>query len=276
MQLESAARARFAALVATASPPLDEAALAIAAEEYPALDTARWLRELDRLGARLRAAAPEPLRAASALRALRKLLAEDEGFRGNVAAYYDPRNSFLNDVLERRLGIPISLSIVYMEVARRAGLALEGVAFPGHFLVKHVSASGMEVFLDPYNGGEVLSAEECVARFRPAARGEFDPGWLDAVGPHQILARMLHNLKRIYLQSNDDVRAWWVADRLVVLAPDELEELRDRGLFAARLGAAGPAARDLGAYLARAPEARDAAKVREMLAELRRSTRLVN
>ncbi len=276
MQLESAARARFAALVATASPPLDEAALAIAAEEYPALDTARWLRELDRLGARLRAAAPEPLRAASALRALRKLLAEDEGFRGNVAAYYDPRNSFLNDVLERRLGIPISLSIVYMEVARRAGLALEGVAFPGHFLVKHVSASGMEVFLDPYNGGEVLSAEECVARFRPAARGEFDPSWLDAVGPHQILARMLHNLKRIYLQSNDDVRAWWVADRLVVLAPDELEELRDRGLFAARLGAAGPAARDLGAYLARAPEARDAAKVREMLAELRRSTRLVN
>lgn len=276
MQVDSPARARFAALVATASPPLDEAALAIAAEEYPDLDASRWLGELDRLGARLREAAPEPLRAASALRALRTLLAEEEGFRGNVADYYDPRNSFLSDVLARRLGIPISLSIVYMEVARRAGLALEGVGFPGHFLVKHVSASGVEVFLDPYNGGEVLSADECVARFRPAAHGEFDPRWLDAVGPHQILARMLHNLKRIYLQLNDDVRAWWVTDRLVLLGPDQLEELRDRGLFAARLGAAAPAARDLAAYLARAPASQDAAKVREMLHELRRSTRLVN
>ncbi|HUL60823.1 MAG TPA: transglutaminase-like domain-containing protein [Anaeromyxobacteraceae bacterium] len=276
MPLDSPARARFAALVARPSPPLDEAALAIAAEEYPALDPARWLAELDRLAVRVRARAPEPVRAAEALRALRGVLFEEEAFRGNAADYYDPRNSFLNEVLERRLGIPISLSLVAMEVARRAGLVLEGVGFPGHFLVKYAPRGGPEVYLDAYHGGELLSAEECVARFRPASHGGVDPRWLSAVTPHQILARVLHNLKRIYVQKGDDVRSWWVADRLVLVSPEQPEELRDRGLVAARLGADGPAARDLAEYLVRAPEASDVEEVRGILARLRSSARPVN
>ncbi len=273
--LDSPARARFAALVATAAPPLDEAALAIAQEEYPALDPARWLGEFDRLAGLVRARTAEPGRAAAALRALRDVLATDEAFRGNAADYYDPRNSFLNDVLERKLGIPISLSVVYLEVARRVGLPLAGVGFPGHFLVKHATG-GTEVFLDAYNGGELLSADECVARFRPSSATEVDPRWLAAVGPHQILARMLHNLKRIYVQRGDDVRTWWVADRLVLVAPDQAEEVRDRGLAAARLGASAAAVRDLTDYLDRAPGAPDAGDVQGILAKLRTSSRPMN
>ena len=276
MASDSAARARFAALVARHSPPLDEAALAIAEEEYPGLDPARWLAELDRLAGRVRSRVPEPVRAAEALRVLRGVLFEEEEFRGNAADYYDPRNSFLNDVLERRLGIPISLSLVYMEVARRVGLHVAGVGFPGHFLVKYAPRDGPEVYVDAYHGGEMLGAEECVARFQPASHGDVDPRWLAAVTPHQILARMLHNLKRIYVQKGDDVRTWWVADRLVLVSPEQPEELRDRGLVAARLGADGPAARDLAEYLVRAPEASDVEDVRGILARLRSSARPVN
>jgi regulator of sirC expression with transglutaminase-like and TPR domain len=268
--LESRARARFADLVGRPEVPLDLAALAIAEEEYPGLDAAASLRTLDRLGDRVRDAAGERPRPVSLLRGLRAVLADEEGFRGNADHYYDPRNSYLNDVLERRLGIPITLSVVYLEVARRAGLRLEGVGFPGHFLVKYASPSGAEVFVDPFNGGEALSPDECVSRFRAAAGGRpFDPRYLAAVTPHQILGRMLHNLKRIYLEAHDDVRAYWVIDRILLLAPAQVGEIRDRGLVSARLGAAGPASRDLAAYLDQAPGAPDADDVRAVLATLR-------
>jgi regulator of sirC expression with transglutaminase-like and TPR domain len=268
--LESRARARFAELLARADVPLDEAALAVAEEEYPGLDPAEWLRALDALAARVRAAAGGRPRPASLLRGLRTVLAEEERFRGNSDHYYDPRNSYLNEVLARKLGIPITLSLVYLEVARRAGLALQGVGFPGHFLAKYVSPSGAEVFLDAFNGGEVLSPEECVSRFKVASGDRpFDPRYLAAVTPRQVLGRMLHNLKRIYLEVNDDVRAYWVIDRILMLAPNQAVEIRDRGLVAARLGASGPAARDLAAYLDAAPGALDADEVRAVLASLR-------
>jgi regulator of sirC expression with transglutaminase-like and TPR domain len=268
--LESRARARFGEILARPEVPLDEAALAIAEEEYPRLDPAESLRALDALAERVRSGAGPGHRPASLLRALRAVLAEEERFRGNSDRYQDPRNSFLNEVLARRLGIPITLSLVYMEVARRAGLPLQGVGFPGHFLVKYVSPSGAEVFVDAFNGGETLSPEECVSRFR-AVSGDrpFDPRYLAAVTPRQILGRMLHNLKRIYLEANDDVRAYWVIDRILMLAPNQAIEVRDRGLVAARLGASGPAARDLAAYLEAAPGALDADEVRAVLASLR-------
>ena len=175
MQPDGKARSLFQSLVARAAPPLDEAALAIAAEEYPDLDAGAYLAELDRLGALVRRQAPMPLRAATTLRAVREVLFEDERFRGNEKAYYDPRNSYLNQVLDRRLGIPITLSLVFMEVARRAGLDLAGVGFPGHFLVKLSPELGPEVFIDPYNGGELLTADECVARFKSVPQGrDFD------------------------------------------------------------------------------------------------------
>ncbi|HSN92184.1 MAG TPA: transglutaminase-like domain-containing protein [Anaeromyxobacteraceae bacterium] len=268
--LESRARARFAELLGRPEVPLDEAALAIAEEEYPGLDPAGSLRTLDALAARVRAAAGDRPRPATLLPALRAVLAGEEGFRGNRDSYQDPRNSYLNEVLSRKLGIPITLSLVYMEVARRAGLPLQGVGFPGHFLSKYVSPSGVEVFVDAFNGGEALTAEECVSRFR-AVSGDrpFDPRYLVAVTPRQILGRMLHNLKSIYVEGGDDVRAYWVIDRILMLAPNQAAEVRDRGLVAARLGAAGPAARDLAAYLEAAPGALDADEVRAVLASLR-------
>jgi regulator of sirC expression with transglutaminase-like and TPR domain len=277
VQLESRARARFVALLDRDPVPLDEAAVAIAQEEYPSLDPEEVLVRLDALGERVTRATPSPIRPASTLHALRTVLHEEEGLRGNEGDYYDPRNSFLNDVLERRVGIPISLSIVYLEVARRAGLTLHGVGFPGHFLVKYVSPGGAEVFVDAYNGGEVLSADECVARHRARTGGrELDRGYLAAVAPRQVLARMLHNLKRIYLERRDDFRAYWVLDRILLLAPGQLGALRDRGLVAARLGGGAAAIRDLEAYLAGAPGASDADDVMKVLAGLRGRRPLVN
>lgn len=277
MQLESPARSRFQALLEEPVLPLDAAALAIAAEEYPALDAAAYLGRLDALAALVRRRAPAVLRAATTIKALRDVLFEDEGFKGNEKAYYDPRNSYLNEVLDRRLGIPISLSLLFMEVARRVGLKLEGVGFPGHFLVKLKPEAGPEIFIDPYNGGELLSADECVARFKSVSHGrEFDERFLQGVTPRQMLARMLHNLKRIYVEQGDDVRAFWVIDRLLLLAPDAIDEIRDRGLVEARLGLKPAAARDLQAYLEREPSAADAGEVAELLATLRSRPALLN
>jgi len=273
---DSDARARFAALVARPEPPLDETALAIAAEEYPGLDPAPQLAELDRLGALVRSRTTTPVRAASALRALREVLFVEERFKGNSGDYDDPRNSFLNDVLERRLGIPISLSVVAIEVARRAGLALDGVGFPGHFLVRYASPGGPEVFLDAFHGGDVLSGDEVLERFREKSGRRHDRRLLAPMPPRRIIGRMLRNLARVSLAREDLVRAWWVADRLVLTEPDDADALRDRGLAAARLGVAEAAVHDLETWLERAPEQEDAARIRELVSSLRARPRMLS
>jgi regulator of sirC expression with transglutaminase-like and TPR domain len=276
---ETDARTRFQTLISRPEIPLAEAALAIAAEEYPHVDPVRYVARLNTLATRVRIHAPEPLRAASVLMAVRTVLFDEEKFRGNDEDYYDPRNSFLNEVIDRKLGIPITLSLLFMEVSRRAGLPLQGVAFPGHFLVKYApeGEGAPEVFIDAYNGGEVLSGDECLARFKAASHGRpVEPHHLEAVGQKQILARMLHNLKRIYLERSDDLRLWWVVDRLLLLDPDQPEELRDRGLISARLGAATAAVRDLGAYLEIAGDAPDVDQVREVLANVRGRNPMMN
>jgi regulator of sirC expression with transglutaminase-like and TPR domain len=277
MNLESPARTRFLSLLEEPVLRLDEAALAIAAEEYPALDAAAYLARLDALAEQVRQRVPATLRAATTIKALRDVLFGEEGFKGNEKSYYDPRNSFLNEVLDRKLGIPISLSVLFIEVARRMGLNLEGVGFPGHFLVKLRPELGPEIFIDAYNGGELLTSEECVARFKNVSHGrEFDERFLNGVSARQILGRMLHNLKRIYVEQGDDVRAFWVLDRLLLLAPDAIDEVRDRGLVEARLGLKPAAARDLQAYLDREPSAADAGEVAELLATLRSRPALLN
>jgi regulator of sirC expression with transglutaminase-like and TPR domain len=265
----SPARERFAALIDRPAIPLAETALAIAAEEYPRLDVPRYLAELDALAAAAEAKLAPRRTIADGLRQLRAVLFAEGGFRGNHEHYYDPRNSFLNEVIDRRLGIPITLSIVYMEVASRIGLAVQGVGFPGHFLVK-CGAGDREVFIDPFHGGEVLSADDCVERLRARApNGELDPRHLEAVGTRQILSRMLHNLKKIYVEAGDDLRALWVVDRLVLLSPEDAHEKRDRGLVCARLGHPTAATRDLAAYLAAKPAAPDRREVEAVLAQLR-------
>jgi regulator of sirC expression with transglutaminase-like and TPR domain len=173
----SAARARFAALIERPVIPLDEAALAIAAEEYPGLDPGPTMGALDVLAARVGETVGDlrpPLRVLQAMRTVLRA----EGFHGNEKEYYDPRNSFLNEVLSRKLGIPITLSLLTIEVARRLGLKLQGVGFPGHFLVKCSVQTGLpgDLFIDAFNGWELLAAEECTARFRAVLHGRpFDP-----------------------------------------------------------------------------------------------------
>ena len=268
---ESAARHRFAELVRRAEVPLAEAALAIAEEEYPRLDARRYLGEIDAL-ARAVEARLDARDSASMLRAMRATLFREAGFRGNAADYYDPRNSFLNEVLERRVGIPITLSIVYLEVASRVGFAVQGVGFPGHFLVKHI-AGWRTLYIDPFNGGELLSSDEVAARHRARMAGrDPDPLVLEGVTSRQILMRMLHNLKRIYAEKHDDARMLWVVDRLLLLAPGDPVERRDHGLVAARLGGASAAVADLTAYLAAVPDASDADEVRELVAQLSASS----
>ena len=273
---ESPARRRFAELIGRPVVPLAEAALAIAEEEYPALDRVAYLHRIDDLAAAVRARLPADHGAASALRALRAVLFTEGGFRGNAEDYYDPRNSFLNEVLDRRVGIPITLSVLYIEVAARIGFQVDGVGFPGHFLVKHV-AGQREIFVDPFRGGEVLSADDCAARYQAVAPGRaLDPRHLEAVGPLPILARMLRNLERIYAGRRDPVRSLWVVDRLLLLAPDDVATRRDRGLVEARLGASAAAIADLEAYLAAHPGAADAGELRALVGRLRTRGSLLN
>jgi regulator of sirC expression with transglutaminase-like and TPR domain len=278
MQLDSPARARFEALLAEPVLRLDEAALALAAEEYPGLDVRACLDRLDDLAERVTRRVGDDARMASLISAVRDVLYKEEGFRGNEKDYYDARNSYLNQVLERRLGIPITLSLLFMEVGRRAGLPLAGVGFPGHFLVKLELGYGRELYIDAYNEGELLSADECKARFKHLVHGrDFDARYLQSVPPRQLLARMLHNLKKIYVEQGDDVRAFWVIDRLLLLHPDAMDEVRDRGLVEARLGLKPAAARDLEAYLAHAPPgAADLGEVRELLETIRARPAMLN
>lgn len=275
---ETPARARFAALLARSEIPLDEAALAIAAEEYPDLDTQATLARLDALADEVGAQVGDLRPPLKVLQAMRGVLRE-HGFRGNEKEYYDPRNSFLNEVLERKLGIPISLSILTVEVARRLGVHLQGVGFPGHFLVKCAVQPGLpsEIFVDAFNGWEMLGSEECTARFRSVLHGRtFDQTLLDPVDSRHILTRLLHNLKRIYVERGDDVRTLWVVDRLLLVTPDDLEERRDRGLVSARLGGTAAAARDLEAYVRGHPRASDVDEVRALLKELGGRPSLLN
>ena len=274
----TSAHARFAALLETPRFPLDEAALAIAAEEYPGLDPAPTLAALDALAARVGEEVGDLRPPIKVLQAMRSVL-RAEGYQGNEKEYYDPRNSFLNDVVERKMGIPITLSLLTIEVARRLGLELQGVGFPGHFLVKCPQQTGLpgEVFIDAFNGWELLGSEECTARFRAVLHGRpFDRSLLDPVDSRHILTRLLHNLKRIYVERGDDVRTLWVVDRLLLLTPDDLEERRDRGLVSARLGGTAAAARDLEAYVQGNPRASDVEEVRALLRELGGRRSLLN
>jgi regulator of sirC expression with transglutaminase-like and TPR domain len=266
-------RSRLVALAGTADArSLAEGALWIAAEAYPGLDVPHWLGRLEMLGRRAaeRVTPEMPVEAAASV--VSRVLFEEVGLRGNTEDYYDPRNSFLNDVLERQIGIPISLSVVYLAVARQVGLEAAGVGLPGHFVVR-AERAGRRQLLDPFHGGRLLDPAECealVARMRPGG-GPFDPRWLEPVTTRQILVRMLMNLKAVYTALGDWRRALAASERVLLLVPDAVEELRDRGLLNARLGDATAALRDWEAYLERVPKAPDAAMVRGRLRALRQA-----
>jgi regulator of sirC expression with transglutaminase-like and TPR domain len=271
MDAARGARERFAALVGGPDERIDlaEAALLIAAEAYPDLDVSRYLDMLDEIAA---GAAPA-LRActtdAERVRRLVHYLASERQFRGNENDYYDPRNSFLNDVLERRTGIPITLALVYIEVARRLDLAVVGVGFPGHFLAKHPGPT--ELIIDPFHG-QLVSAAECAERLRVMVGREvpLDASHLRAATPREILVRMLRNLKQIHLQARDPGAALACSERILLVEPDLPPELRDRGLLYAQLEWYPAARADLERFLALAPDDPTAPVIRERLIEIGR------
>jgi regulator of sirC expression with transglutaminase-like and TPR domain len=274
---ESLSSLRFREMAARPDAAVDlaEASLLIAGEEYPDLDPDRYLARLDALGDALRVRAGDG-DGAALVPALNRLLFEEEGFHGNTEDYYDPRNSFLNDVLDRRTGIPISLCTVYMEVARRAGWALEGVGLPGHFVVR-VSADAPPRLVDPFNRGTVLTLEDCQRRLDRIYSGRLRlaPAMLAPCSRKAILGRMLRNLKDIYVKAGDYARALRVVEMLRSLEPDSADELRDRGVLYAALDCYAAAAADLDSYLALRPRCAEAPQLTAKVAELRaRAARL--
>jgi regulator of sirC expression with transglutaminase-like and TPR domain len=249
---------------------LAEAALLIAAQEYEGLDVRAYQVRLDEMGRGLRTRLEDEQRPERAVMALNHYLFQELGFRGNSENYYDARNSYLNDVLERRTGIPITLSLVYIEVAGRAGLAVEGVGLPGHFVVRvHGAARGMLV--DPFHGGMLLSERDCQERLDRIFSGKvkLDPKMLQPCERKDMIERLLRNLKAIHLRDEDSARALRVVDMLVALAPASAEDLRDRGVLYASLDCYARAAADLESYLALAPRAKDAEELAARVAELR-------
>lgn len=267
----SDARKRFAELALGPDDRIDlaEAALLIAQEEYPSLDIAAYVGRLDDLAAAAAAEVLPGLAPAEQIARLNHFLFVDCGFAGNSEHYYDPRNSFLNDVLDRRTGIPITLSLVYSEVAQRLDLPVYGVSFPGHFLAKYIGEP--EIIIDPFFG-TVISTDECAQRLRGIYGDDalLDQRLLRPATAREILARMLSNLKQVYVQKSDFERALACVDRILLLAPDTPRELRDRGIIYQRLECFAAALQDFERYLRLAPDDDAAQLIRDLLPELQR------
>ena len=261
---------RSLATLADRDVPLLECALLIACDEYPDLDPVACAATVDGYVESLRADVAAIEAPAQKMLAINRRLFVELGFAGNHAEYYDPRNSYLNEVLTRRLGNPISLAVIQIEVARRLGVPLDGISFPGHFLVRLPVDEGMLV-MDPFYRGKPLDADELRQLARPHV-GEDVPDEtllkMLSPAPHRaILARMLRNLHTVYTESGDWPRAVRCADRILQMLPDTPDALRDRGLGYLEMGHRAGARRDLGLYLQRQPEAADADQVREKLVE---------
>jgi len=224
-------RRLFTELVAGPEDRIDlgRAALVIASEEYPGLDMLRYVAKLEAMAAAVRARLTDTQEPLSTIQCLNAYLFGERGLRGNSNAYYDPRNSFLNAVLDRGLGIPITLSVVYMEVGRRIQFPLQGVGMPGHFIVKPVGLEE-EIYIDPFNAGRVLSREACEELVQEMYGGQvpFDATFLEPVTKKQILARILSNLKAIYVQTQQYLKALSVVERLLLVQPGAEQEARDR------------------------------------------------
>lgn len=257
-------RGQFADLVQGPEDRIDlvEAALLIARTAFPDLISSRYTQRLDRWAERLRSRLDALSSAGDILSNLNRIMFDEEGFQGNQENYYDPQNSFLNRVLERKLGIPITLSLVYVEVGRRAGFPVHGIALPGHFIAGLLHASGT-LYVDPFNRGEVLTEKECrdriEAHYGPEAAA--DTGWKTPAGKKMILKRMLRNLKWIYRQLNQERLFFEMLQWILAVDPEAADELKQRGLLYEAMGNNMFAVTDFERYLEAAPAAAD----REMI-----------
>ncbi|HEY9779460.1 MAG TPA: SirB1 family protein [Leptolyngbyaceae cyanobacterium] len=252
---------------------LAKAALFIAQEEYPNLDPDEYLNALDTMAFELQQQLPDRQYPLRIIQTINRYLYDDLGFTGNVADYYDPRNSFLNEALERRTGIPITLALIYLEVANRIDFPMVGVGMPGHFLIRP-DVPDMETFVDAFNRGEILFFQDCQERLaqiygQPVT---LQPEFLESVSNRQFLMRMLTNLKFIYLQQEELEKALRAVERILLLFPELARELRDRGLINYQLGRFGAAITDFENYLTQVPNAEDALVIRRLLNQLGRNS----
>lgn len=248
---------------------LAKAALYIAQEEYPDLDPAEYLNALDTMAAEVEERLPAERYPMRVIQSINQFLYDDLGFMGNIQDYYNPRNSYFNDVIERRTGIPLTLALVYLEIARRVGFPMVGIGMPGHFLIRP-EFQDVGIYVDAFNRGEVLFDQDCEDRLTQIYQQpvKLQPVFVAPVSHRRFLTRMLTNLKMIYLDRKELPKALSMVERVLMLFPDAPVELRDRGLLYYQLGRWTEASRDLELYLAMLPHAEDAGVIRQLLKQL--------
>jgi regulator of sirC expression with transglutaminase-like and TPR domain len=248
---------------------LEEAALVLARQEYPDLQPGPYLERLEGIAGLARpllSAHPDP---PEIVGVLNDVLFRDLGFSGNSENYYDARNSFLNDVLDRRTGIPISLSVLYMSVARRLGLGLRGTAFPGHFLLRLERAGPWPIVIDAFDRGRILTFDDCRERLTRLAGLDWNPEFLAPVADLSILRRMLNNLKLIYFSQRDWARLLRTVTQILVVTPEDHEERFTRGVALTGIGELRAAIVELESFLRLRPEAPNRDAVLDLLRDLR-------
>jgi regulator of sirC expression with transglutaminase-like and TPR domain len=270
--LLEAIRDQFARLVLEPEDKIDlvEAALLIARTAFPDMVSSLYTERLDQWAGRLQNRLGPSPSAGEILIGLNRILFDEEEFKGDIDNYYDPQNSFLNRVLERKLGIPITLSLIYIEVGRRANFPVYGFALPGHFITGLCHASGT-LYIDPFNRGEVLAERECRERViaRYGQNAALDNGWKTPAGKKTILKRMLRNLKVIYRQTGRALQTFEMLQWILAVDPDSSDELKERGLIYEAMGNGAFAVRDLERYLALSPASEDKERIVLKLEHLR-------
>ena len=284
------ARKAFEALIAGDEATIDlaHAALLIASEEYPDLNIAQYMAKLDTLAQQVlgvlglsatqaQAEIAAQIPPEQILEAMNLVLFEQEHFHGNTADYYNPRNSFLNDILDQHTGIPITLSLLYMEVGKRLGMQIDGIGLPWHFVVRYRLPSGI-IYIDTFGRGRLLTEQDCRDLVQRNIKGKvkFNPDWLEPVSNKQLLQRLLGNLKHIYITQGDYVRALSISDRILILAPHSAIERRDRGALHLHFKNYARALRDLKAYVELAPQANDIKRIRQQIRDIRQMIALMN
>jgi regulator of sirC expression with transglutaminase-like and TPR domain len=249
---------------------LAKAALYIAQEEYPDLDRYEYINALDTMATKVEECLPVERYPLRIIQTINKYLYQDLGFTGNQTDYYDPRNSFLNQVIDRRTGIPITLSLVYLEIARRLDFNMVGINLPGHFLIRP-EFEEVGFFVDAFHSGEILFEVDCrelLSRIYRQPIPALPPDYIAPISNRYFLARMLSNLKMIYLNDRYLSKALAAIDRILLLFPNAMTELRDRGLLYYQLDRLTAASQDLARYLAEVPHAPDADRIRRLLEEI--------
>jgi regulator of sirC expression with transglutaminase-like and TPR domain len=264
----SLGRQNFIREISQADPQIDLAktALYIAQEEYAELDLLKYLQAIDTMAEELALRLPESFYPLKIIEKINHYLFEDLNFNGNTNDYYDPRNSFLNDVIDRRMGIPITLSLVYLEIAKRIDFSMVGIGLPGHFLIRP-DFEEVGIFVDVFERGEILFEQDCEARLQQVYQQsiKLESHFLVPVTNKQFLARMLTNLKFIYINRQQLKKAIAAVERILLLHPDNTRELRDRGLLYYQTSQWQAAADDLKLYLDEFPQAEDADIIRNLL-----------